>query len=119
MSLGSRLHVLVVIPLLLVTVLIGVITAAALSSNARRLQSALLIEGKANQVYALLLVQEVMRANLPIVRNTDDLATVLNQFSAHDVSRLPVGLPGNTSRVIGLISRAALMRRYQEALARD
>jgi CIC family chloride channel protein len=67
----------------------------------------------------LLLVQEVMRAGLPIVRNTDDLATVLNQFSAHDVSRLPVGLPGNASRVIGLVSRAALMRRYQQALAKD
>src|SRR5439155_3223483 len=64
----------------------------------------------------LLLVEEVMRGNLPIVRNSDDLATVLNQFSAHDVSRLPVGLPGNTSRVIGLVSRAALMRRYQQAL---
>jgi chloride channel protein, CIC family len=67
----------------------------------------------------LLLVQEVMRANLPIVRNTDDLATVLNQFSAHDVSRLPVGLPGNSARVIGLVSRAALMLRYQQALAKD
>jgi CIC family chloride channel protein len=67
----------------------------------------------------LLLVEEVMRTNLPVVRNTDDLATVMNQFSAHDVSRLPVGLPGNSSRVIGLVSRAALMRRYQQALARD
>jgi hypothetical protein len=34
------------------------------------------------------------------------------------VSRLPVGLPGNANRVIGLVSRAALMRRYQQALAR-
>jgi len=67
----------------------------------------------------LLLVEEVMRTNLPVVRNTDDLATVMNQFSAHDVSRLPVGLPGNSSRVIGLISRAALMRQYQRALARN
>ena len=65
----------------------------------------------------LLLVAEVMRSDLPVIRNNDDLATVLNQFSAHDVSRLPVGLPGNASRVIGLISRAALMRRYQAALA--
>ena len=67
----------------------------------------------------LLLVEEVMRADLPIVRHTDDLATVMNQFSAHDVSRLPVGLPGNSAKVIGLVSRAALMRRYQQALARD
>jgi len=65
----------------------------------------------------LLNVGELMRSDLPVIRNNDDLASVINQFSAHDVSRLPVGLPGNTSRVIGLISRAALMRRYQKALA--
>ena len=58
-----------------------------------------------------------MRTDLPVIRNTDDLASVLDRFSAHDVSRLPVGLPGNSARVIGLISRAALMRRYQQALA--
>jgi CIC family chloride channel protein len=66
----------------------------------------------------LLLVEEIMRSDLPIVRNTDDLATVMAMFSAHDVSRLPVGLPGNRFRVIGLVSRAALMRQYQQALAK-
>jgi CIC family chloride channel protein len=65
----------------------------------------------------LLLVAEVMRSDLPILRHTDDLASVITQFSAHDVSRLPVALPGNKARVIGLVSRAALMRRYQRALA--
>ena len=35
---------------------------------------------------------------------------------AHDVSRLPVALPGDSSSVIGLVSRAALMRRYQQVL---
>jgi CIC family chloride channel protein len=65
----------------------------------------------------LLNVAEVMRNDLPVIRNNEDLATVLTKFSAHDVSRLPVGLPGNTTRVIGLISRAGLMRRYQMALA--
>jgi CIC family chloride channel protein len=65
----------------------------------------------------LLNVAEVMRNDLPVIRNNDDLASVLTKFSAHDVSRLPVGLPGNTTRVIGLISRASLMRRYQKALA--
>jgi CIC family chloride channel protein len=66
----------------------------------------------------LLLVGEVMRTDLPVLRNTDDLASVLDKFAVHDVSRLPVGLPGNANRVIGLVSRAALMRRYQQALAR-
>jgi CIC family chloride channel protein len=66
----------------------------------------------------LLLVGEIMRSDLPVLRNVDDLASVLDKFAAHDVSRLPVGLPGNANRVIGLVSRAALMRRYQQALAR-
>jgi len=66
----------------------------------------------------LLLVGEIMRSDLPVLRNTDDLASVLDKFAVHDVGRLPVGLPGNGGRVIGLVSRAALMRRYQQALAR-
>ena len=65
----------------------------------------------------LLNVAELMRNDLPIIQNNEDLASVLTKFSAHDVSRLPVGLPGNSTRVIGLISRAALMKRYQKALA--
>ena len=65
----------------------------------------------------LLLVSEVMRPSIPVLRTSDDLATVLDQFSAHDVSRLPVALPGNSAHVIGVASRAALMRRYQRELA--
>jgi CIC family chloride channel protein len=65
----------------------------------------------------LLLVSEIMRANVPMLRTTDSLATVMDQFSAHEISRLPVSLPGNSGHVIGLASRAALMRRYQQELA--
>lgn len=65
----------------------------------------------------LLLVSEVMRPSIPVLKTSDDLATVLDQFSAHDVSRLPVALPGNSAHVIGVASRAALMRRYQRELA--
>jgi CBS domain-containing protein len=63
----------------------------------------------------LLLVHEVMRVDLPVVRPSEDLAGVLDQFSMHDVARLPVALP--SGRIVGLISRSALMRRYQVALA--
>jgi CIC family chloride channel protein len=66
----------------------------------------------------LLLVGEISRADIPILRTTDSLSTVLDKFSAHDVSRLPVSLPGDNSKVIGLVSRAALMRRYQQVLDR-
>src|SRR5262245_25294181 len=58
MSLGTRLHLLVVVPLLVVTVVVAAITAGGLSSNARRLQAALLVEGEANRAFSLLLVQE-------------------------------------------------------------
>ena len=67
----------------------------------------------------LLLVGEVVRPDLPPVKSTDDLATVLEAFTRHDISRLPVCLPSNATRIIGLVSRGALMRRYHEALSGD
>ena len=50
----------------------------------------------------LLLVGEMLRPELPCVKNTDDLASVLEAFSRHEVSRLPVCLAANPKRVIGL-----------------
>jgi CBS domain-containing protein len=64
----------------------------------------------------LLVVGDVMRTDIPPVRTTDDLAAVFDAFSQHDVSHLPVCVPQNAQRVIGLISRTALIRKYQEAL---
>ena len=65
----------------------------------------------------LLLAGDVAQADVPLVRNTDDLATVLDVFTRHDVSHLPVSVNRSPDRVIGLISRAGLMRRYQKGLA--
>ncbi len=65
----------------------------------------------------LLVVSELMRKDVPIVKNTDDLAQVLEQFAQHDVSHLPVAVNGREKHVIGLISRAGLMRKYQEGLS--
>jgi CIC family chloride channel protein len=64
----------------------------------------------------LLVVGDVMRTDIPAVRTTDDLAAVFEMFSQHDVSHLPVCVPQNADHVIGLISRSALIRKYQEAL---
>jgi CIC family chloride channel protein len=64
----------------------------------------------------LLLVDEVMRSNVPTVRSSDDLSAVLDTFSLHDVSHLPVCIADSPGRIIGLISRSALMRRYQKGL---
>ena len=65
----------------------------------------------------LLLVAELMRRSIPFVRTSDDLATVLDVFSRFDVSHLPVCLPNAPGKIIGLISRAGLMRQYQSGLA--
>jgi CIC family chloride channel protein len=64
----------------------------------------------------LLLVDEVRRANVPIVRTSDDLASVLEKFAKLELSELPVCMPGAEGKVIGMIGRSALMRRYQQEL---
>ena len=64
----------------------------------------------------LLVVGDVMRTDIKPVRTTDDLNEVFDAFSRHDVSHLPVCVPQKVDHVIGLISRAAVIRRYQEAL---
>jgi chloride channel protein, CIC family len=84
----------------------GMITAADLQTA--------MIEREA---IPLLTAGELMRAEIPLVDNTDDLAAVLDTFTRHDVARLPVTIAPSAGRVIGLISRAGLMKRYQSALA--
>lgn len=70
----------------------------------------------AREALPLLLVEDVMRRGVPLVRSTDDLSTVLDAFTRHDVEHLPVCLPSSPGKVIGLVSRAALMRKYQAVL---
>jgi CIC family chloride channel protein len=64
----------------------------------------------------VLVVGDVMRRDIEIVRTTDDLGVVFDAFSRYDVSHLPVCVPQRPDHVIGLISRTAVIRRYQEAL---
>jgi CIC family chloride channel protein len=63
-----------------------------------------------------LLVEDLTRADLPIVQTADDLASVFDAFGSYDVAKLPVCLPGERSRIIGLVSRRELMRVYHRAL---
>ena len=63
-----------------------------------------------------LLVEDLARADLPTVQTADDLASVFDAFSSRDVAKLPVCLPGERSRIIGLISRRELMRVYHATL---
>lgn len=64
----------------------------------------------------LLLAGELCRTSVPMVHNGDDLATVLSLFTVHNVDRLPVCVSDASAGVIGVISRAALMKRYQREL---
>ena len=65
----------------------------------------------------LLVAGEIVRPDLPAVRSTDDLASVLDTFAQYEVARLPVSLATSPDRIIGLISRRALMQRYHLALS--
>lgn len=65
----------------------------------------------------LLLVGEIMRVDVPVICAGDNLAEALDCFSTHDVGRLPVAISRNTGKIIGVLSRSALMRRYYSALA--
>jgi CIC family chloride channel protein len=64
----------------------------------------------------VLVVRDLMRRDIKPVRTTDDLAAVFDAFSRHDVNHLPVSMPDNCDKIIGLISRSAVIRKYQEAL---
>ncbi|MEM8835700.1 MAG: chloride channel protein [Planctomycetota bacterium] len=66
-----------------------------------------------------LLVEELLRRDLPTIDVDEGLDTVLGKFSKHDVSSL--ALVDQTSshphKVLGLLTRSRLMRRYQQALS--
>lgn len=80
---------------------------------ARDLNTALL----QREAVPLLLVEELVRTDVPLISSKEDLATVLDLFARHDVDHLPVSVSPTTGRVIGVISRSGTMRRYQQALA--
>jgi CIC family chloride channel protein len=64
----------------------------------------------------LMIVGELMRSDIPAMKNTDDLAAVFSTFSRLEVSHLPVCLSNAPGKVIGLISRKGLMQTYERGL---
>jgi CIC family chloride channel protein len=67
----------------------------------------------------LLLVGELSRSDLPTIRPTETLDIVLDKFALHDVHSLAVLDGHGKGKALGLITRDALMRRYQQALVED
>ena len=64
----------------------------------------------------LLVAGELARTEVPTVSPSETLDVVLDKFSRLEVNRLAVHSEHNDHQFIGMISRAALMRRYQEEL---
>lgn len=64
----------------------------------------------------LLVTGELARTKVPTVGPNETLDEVLDKFSRLDAHRLAVHSEYNDHKFIGMISRAALMRRYQQEL---
>lgn len=64
----------------------------------------------------LLTAADLLRPDIPIVSIGDDLASVLDAFAENETDRLPVARSRTSGIVIGIVSRSALLRRYQQAL---
>ncbi len=65
-----------------------------------------------------LLVEELLRRDVPTVRPDEGLDQVLEKFGTHEVNSLALIDPDSSSgkKVTGLLTRARLMDRYQNAL---
>lgn len=74
----------------------------------------------AHEAIPLLLVEELMRTDLPTVSPDETLDFVLDKFSRHDVTSLAMvrdDSPGDhAGKVLGLLTRGRLMSRYHQAL---
>lgn len=65
----------------------------------------------------LLVVRDLLRPDPPTVMPEETLDIVLDKFSRHEVSSLPVADADDPRRILGMITRTALMQRYQRVLA--
>ena len=64
----------------------------------------------------LLLVAELLRTDLPVIRPDEMLDAVVDYFAENDISSLCLVTGGANPRPIGLITRAKVMSRYRKAL---
>lgn len=70
------------------------------------------------EAVSLLLVGELIRTGVPTVTAQDTIDAVLAKFARSDVESLPIANPTDQTRIEGIITRQAVMRRYQEELDR-
>ena len=67
----------------------------------------------------MLQVNELLRTDLPTVIPDETLDMVMDKFSRHEAHSLAVLNSQDDNTVKGLISRAKLMRLYQDELDKD
>ena len=72
-----------------------------------------------HEAVPVLQVAELQRSDLPTVTPDEPLDIVLDKFSRHDVHSLPVLQSSGNGAVVGLITRAMLMQKYQNELSKD
>ena len=65
---------------------------------------------------SLLVAGDLLRSGVPTVSPTETLDVVLDKFAGRDVESLPVARSDDDTRVAGLITRRAVMRRYHDEL---
>ncbi len=65
----------------------------------------------------LLIVSDLMRTNIPLLRNTDDLAMAFDRFAAFDVEHLPVTTEHAVNHIIGTLSRKSVIAKYRAGAA--
>ncbi|MHC5111199.1 MAG: chloride channel protein [Planctomycetota bacterium] len=66
----------------------------------------------------LLNVDELVRTDIPTAKPAETLDRLLDKLSRSDVESLPVSSPGDDSKVIGLVTRHSMIRRYQQEIDR-
>ena len=71
------------------------------------------------EAVSLLVVGELQRSNIPTVRPQETLDVVLDMFARTDTTSLPVTCQDDDQHVEGLITRRAVMARYQQELDRQ
>ncbi|MGE3182594.1 MAG: chloride channel protein [Phycisphaerae bacterium] len=70
-----------------------------------------------SEAMPLLTVSDVVRADVPLVHMDETLDIVLNKFAGQPMQSIPVVDPQSPSKVRELITRAAVMNRYHQAIA--
>ncbi len=71
------------------------------------------------EAVSLLVVSELLLPGVPAVIPTESLDLVLDRFARSNIESLPIASPSDRTRIVGLITRQAVMRRYQEELDRQ